>query len=345
MTINARSWMIWVVAATVVAMVARNPMYAMIVLLVSLLMMATFGRSNRDDAMPLRRLAVIFLLVSATYNALFVHVGETVLFELPPWPLIGGPITLEAIVEGASNGLTLLTLLVVFAALSAIVPMSDLTRLMPAAFRDLGVVLLIAVNYVPETRRQLRRIRDAQAIRGHQLRGLRDWRPLVVPLLVGGLERAMRLSETMVARGYGSTTDVASHPAEQLALVFGLLAAAAGWFVVLWHGWQGWLLLLAGLLATVVVLWVRGRRAKRTSYRPLPWRSMDFVLLFCALIGLAGVLIPWPFLDRSTLTYVPYPTLTLPPFDWLIGLSIAALAIPAIIAVASGSTGGEAGRT
>jgi energy-coupling factor transport system permease protein len=337
--------MIWVTAAAVVTMVARNPMYTTIVLLVSLLTMTTFGRSNRDDAMPLRRLAVVFLLVSATYNALFVHAGETVLLQLPAWPLIGGPITLEAIVEGASNGLILLTLLVVFATLSAIVPMSDLTRLMPAAFRDLGVVLLIAVNYVPETRRQLQRIRDAQAIRGHQVSGFRDWRPLVVPLLVGGLERAMRLSETMVARGYGSTADVASHPVERLALVLGLLAAAAGWFVVIWTGWQGWLLLLAGLLVTVTVLWVRGRRAKRTSYRPLPWRRLDFVVLFCAVIALACALIPWPFIDRTTLTYIPYPSLMLPPFDWLIGLSIAALAIPAIMAAVFGQQNGMDGQS
>jgi energy-coupling factor transport system permease protein len=343
MTMNAKAWTIWVVAAAVTAMIARNPMYASIVLLVSLLVMATFGRPNREAGLPLMRLAVIFLLASSVYNALFVHAGETVLIELPSWPLIGGPITLEAIVEGASNGLTLLTLLVVFAALNAIVPMSELTRLLPAAFRDLGVVLLIAVNYIPETRRQLRRIRDAQAIRGHQLRGLRDWRPLVVPLLVGGLERAMRLSETMVARGYGSTADLESHPAEQLALVFGLLAAAAGWFIVVWHGWHGWLLLLAGLTATVAVLWIRGRRVSRTNYRPMPWRLPDIILLSCALISLAGVVIPWPFVDRTTLAYVPYPRLTLPPFDWWIGLAIALLAIPAMSTITSGSTGTKAG--
>ena len=327
---NAKPWLIWIGATAVLVMVARNPLYALIVLLATLLMKAIFARPDRDGDLPLLRLAVIFLLISAVYNALFVHVGETVLFHLPPWPLIGGPITLEAIVEGAANGLTLLTLLVVFAALSAIVPMSDLTRLLPAAFRDLGVVLLIAVNYVPETRRQLRRIRDAQAIRGHQVRGLRDWRPLVVPLVVGGLERAMRLSETMVARGYGSTADVASRPAERALLVFGLLAAVAGWLVVVWQGWPGWLLLAAGALATGLVVWTRGKRARRTSYKAPAWRATGYALLLAAILALVVILLPWPFVDRTTLHYNPYPSLSLPPFDLLIGLALAGLALPAL---------------
>jgi len=343
MTINARSWLIWVCATAVLTMVARNPLYASLILLVTLLMMATFGRSNRDDGLPLWRLAILFLLIPAIYNALFVHVGQTVIFRLPAWPLVGGPITLEAIVEGASNGLTLFTLLMVFAALSAIVPMSDLTRLMPAAFRDLGVVLLIAVNYVPETRRQLKRIREAQAIRGHELRGLRDWRPLVVPLLVGGLERAMRLSETMVARGYGSTADVESHPLEQLLMVFGLLAAVAGWFLVLWQGAVGWVLLMIGGSALLSLLWIRGRRAKRTTLRPQSWRTLDSWLLFSALLALVIILLPWTFVNHLTLNYVPYPSLSLPPFDWLIVLALIGLALPAAYAAMRGELNGKGG--
>jgi energy-coupling factor transport system permease protein len=332
MRTNAKAWVIWMGAAAVITMKARNPLYALIMLSIALLMIATFGRADREAAIPLRKVAIVFLLVSALYNALFVHVGETVLFTLPPWPLIGGPVTLEAIVEGASNGLTLLTLLVIFAALGAIVPMSELTRLMPAAFRDLGLVLLIAVNYVPETRRHLRRIRDAQAIRGHEVRGLRDWRPLVVPLLVGGLERAMRLSETMVARGFGSTSDEASRPAEQLLLVIGLLAAVLGWVMVIWRGSAGWILLLGGLLAMSAVVVARGRRAKRTSYRRQQWRSIDSLLLITAIVALAVVILPWPFVDQSSLTWTPYPVLSLPPLDWFLVLALAGLALPALVA-------------
>lgn len=331
MRTNAKAWVIWIGAAAIVTMIARNPLYALMLLSIALLMMATFGRPDREGALPLGKLALVILLVSAVYNALFVHAGETVLFTLPDWPLVGGQVTLEAIVEGVSNGLILLTLLVIFAALGAIVPMSELTRLMPAAFRDLGLVLLIAVNYVPETRRHLRSIRDAQAIRGHEVRGLRDWRPLVVPLLIGGLERAMRLSETMVARGFGSVGDEASRPGEQLLLVVGLLAAVAGWFIAVWRGPSGWILLLAGLLAMATVVMARGRRVKRTSYRPQPWRMIDVSLAVVAVVALAAILLPWPFIDQSSLTWTAYPVLTLPSLDLFVVLAIAGLALPALV--------------
>jgi energy-coupling factor transport system permease protein len=334
---NARAWVIWIGAVAVATMLARNPLYSLVILSVGLLMMAVFGRRDEENGLPLRRLAVIILVISAVYNALFVHAGESVLFVLPDWPLIGGPVTLEAVAEGLANGLVLLTLLAIFAALGDIVPMSELTRLMPAAFRDLGLVLLIAVNYVPETRRHLRRIQDAQAIRGHELRGLRDWRPLVVPLLVGGLERAMRLSESMVARGFGSTGDEASRPVEQLALIGGLLAAVAGWFVVVWRGGAGWLLLLTGVAAMAAVVLARGRRARRTHYRQEPWRAVDVLLAGTALVTLAVVALPWSFVDRGTLAWTPYPRLALPPLDWLVMLALAGLALPALWAGFSGS--------
>jgi energy-coupling factor transport system permease protein len=209
--------------------------------------------------------------------------------------------------------------------------MSELTRLMPAAFRDLGLVLLIAVNYVPETRRHLRRIQDAQAIRGHELRGLRDWRPLVVPLLVGGLERAMRLSETMVARGFGSTNHEPSRPVEQLVLIGGLLAAVAGWLIVVWRGGAGWLLLLVGVAAIGAVLLGRGRRARRSNYRRQPWRRIDVALTGTAILALAVVAFPWSFVDQGTLAWTPYPRLSLPPLDWLVVLALGGLALPALL--------------
>ena len=67
-----------------------------------------------------------------------------------------------------------------------VVPTAELAGLTPTALYELGLVLLVAITYVPETARHFQRIREAQAIRGHRLRGLRDWRPIVIPLLVGG---------------------------------------------------------------------------------------------------------------------------------------------------------------
>jgi energy-coupling factor transport system permease protein len=319
------------VAAAIITIIARNPLYTFIILIVTRIMVTAFASIEDDYHLPFWRIALITLLISAAYNALFVHVGQTVLFILPDWPLIGGPITLEAVVDGARNGLILVTLLSIFLALNSIVPTGDLVKLSPAAFQDMSVAILITLTYVPETRRQLKRIREAQAIRGHEIHGLRDYRPLVIPLLVGGLERAMRLAETMVARGYGATRDVKPHPGERIALIVAMIGALVGWLLTFWRPVLGWLLLGVSIAIVGVLIWRRGRLAPRTHYVASKWSLREVLLVITAVIALSIVLLPWPFVDGSTLFYSPYPLLHFPTFSWVIGLALAAMALPAVI--------------
>ena len=125
--------------------------------------------------------------------------GDTVLLHLPDWlPLLGGPVTLESLAYGATNGLTLTVIFGGFAVLNRVTPVRDLVQFAPRAFHEAGVVLSIAFTFIPQTTRSLARIREAQAVRGHRARGLRDWLPIVVPLLVSGLERSVGLAEAMV---------------------------------------------------------------------------------------------------------------------------------------------------
>src|SRR4030043_448637 len=95
-----------------------------------------------------------------------------------------------------------------FTVLNLALPVRDLISLIPRAFFPVAVVTSIAVTYLPTTLRQLRQIREAQAVRGHQVRSLRDWLPLLMPLLVGGLEHAMQMAEAMTARGFASPRSV-----------------------------------------------------------------------------------------------------------------------------------------
>src|SRR4030065_1354430 len=95
-------------------------------------------------------------------------------------------------------------MLLSFMLLNLALPVRDLLRLIRRAFFPVAVVTSIAVTYLPTTLRQFQQIREAQAVRGHQVRSLRDWLPLLMPLLVGGLEHAMQLAEAMTARGFAS---------------------------------------------------------------------------------------------------------------------------------------------
>jgi energy-coupling factor transport system permease protein len=333
MTFNGRAWIAWIAIVAILTMVTRNPLYTMILFLVTRLVMVAFGREDLVVPLSLWRIGVIMIGFSVLYNGLFVHVGTTVLFSLPAWPLIGGPVTAEALVAGFVNGLILVTLLSTFAVLNAIVPLKELVRLAPAALQDFGVVVMVALTYVPETRRHYERIRQAQAIRGHQLRGLGDWRPIILPLLIGGLERAMHLAETMVARGYGSTERFGGRPTESAAIFTGLLAAAVGWLMIAIGLGLGWVLLLAGSGVMATLLWRRGRRLRRSGYSSSPWRPRDSLLVCTSVATLILAIVPWSFANQTSLVYSPYLTLSPPDFDWLYGLVFMALAWPAFAAV------------
>jgi energy-coupling factor transport system permease protein len=326
---HTQAWVVWLVAAAVLALSTRNPLYLILLLLVARLVAVVCGRPDAGFSLPLLKLGLFIMTFATLLNALFVPIGSVILFRLPDWPLIGGAVTLEAAVYGAINGLVLWTLLVIFAAINEIVPTADLVRLTPRALRDLGVVILIAVTYVPETIQQVQRIREAQAIRGNRLSHWRDWRPVLTPLLIGGLERAMILAETMVARGYGATADTEQPWRVRLLLLLALGLSFGGWVWSFWVGWPGWVLLVLGLLLVAVWLWQAGRQVKVTRYRPQPWTKWDVGLIGTAVLPLLFLFLPW--FDRSSLFYTPYPALTIPPLDLLFAVALLCLAYPAVI--------------
>jgi len=201
---NSRAWLVWMMAALAVAMLATNPLYLVIVLLCAALVRASFGAG---DSLPAWRFGLTVVAFSTFYNTLLTHLGDTVLFTLPrALPLVGGPITLEAIAFGASRGLALWALFAVFAVFNDVLSPYELVRLTPRFLREAGLVISITLAFVPQTVRSFRQVREAQAIRGHQLRGVRDLAALLVPLLADSLEKAVQLAEAMEARGYGQTS-------------------------------------------------------------------------------------------------------------------------------------------
>jgi energy-coupling factor transport system permease protein len=316
----------------VITLMTRNPFYIIILLLAARLVQTACTVSGAEMRFHFWRLATIIILASIVFNMLMVHIGQTVLFTLPEnWWLIGGAVTLEAAIYGSISGLVLVTLLALFLAFNAVVPPSELIRLTPRAVADIGLVVIIAVTYVPETLEQLKRIREAQALRGHRIRGVRDWRPVVIPLLVGGLERARGLAETMVSRGYGDTSEKRHSARIQVALVGGLLLTFTGWLLTFWFGRPGWILLMAGVALVVGLFVWLGNQVAHTRYRSRSWNRWDWSLAICTIVPLSLVMIPFPFVDRSTLFYTPYLLTTLPPVDILLGLGLAMLAAPAIL--------------
>jgi biotin transport system permease protein len=65
----------------------------------------------------------------------------------------------------------------------------------------IGLVIAMALRFIPLLAERADRIREAQAARGGSARGLRGLRTTVVPLLVQVLQLAHTVSEALDARG------------------------------------------------------------------------------------------------------------------------------------------------
>jgi energy-coupling factor transport system permease protein len=334
--IHPLAWVGWLVAVLATLSAGRNPLHLVLVLLcIAVVEAATPAMTDRriTPITPLR-FALTVTAISAILNALSVRYGDSVLLRLPVWlPLLGGAVTLEALVFGALSGLTLAGLFVAFVVAQRLLPTSALVGLIPRVFYPLAVVAAIAITFVPTTLRQARQIREAQAIRGHQLQRLRDWLPLLLPLLIGGLERAFQLAEAMAARGFASAGQPQHAIALRAAMVTGLAALLAGWLLILTWGQPraGQLLMFCGGGLLVGTLWLVGRRAPRTRYRRTPWAAGDTAVLIGAAVSAIAFTLPLPGIDRAVLAYYPYPLLHLPRFDPVLGFATLGLAWPAAV--------------
>jgi energy-coupling factor transport system permease protein len=268
-----------------------------------------------------------------------MHAGQIVLFRLPAgWPLVGGPITLEAVIAGAISGLAMFTILVVFAAFNAVMDHYQLLRATPGFLFQAGVVVSIAITFVPQMVLSAREIRQAQRIRGHRFRGVRDLVPLVIPLLANGLERAIQLAETMEARGFSSAVEPLSRRQallSQSGMLAGLLGLLVGLSLLAFSpqaSTAGWVLAGLGVIGLLVVLGLQGRRVHRTRYRRPRWQARDTAVVIASGFVLATMVVA-RLVVPETLYYSPYPpNPLLPPFQPLVGLALLLLTLTALLA-------------
>lgn len=340
--IHPTAWLIWLFTVIVALSTTRNPIYLGIILVCLAGVVRAIRATTPAPPLPLSigRLALLIVFTSAVFNLITAHFGQTILFQVPATiPLLGGPFTLEALVFGAINGLALAGFLGAFSVLTLALPAHALVRLMPRALYPMAVVVSIAVAFVPTTLLQFQQVREAQLVRGHQVRGLRDWLPLFMPLLIGGLERAFQLAEAMTARGLGMVGAQAAEDKGRLRatthtplLVLGLVALLAGLLLRLMWGQvaPGLAAIVLGAGLIVAALWLQGRAIKRTSYRTQPWTGHDWAVAAGAAITAVGYVL-LPRATSASLGYTPYPKLSLPPFDWPVALATLGLAVPAIV--------------
>ncbi len=349
-TYHTRTWLLWLAAAGLAALLTRNPLYLALIALAARAVDAATAAYEQaagpDAADPRRhswgwflRVGLVLATVAALFNGLGSHLGATVLGSLPhEWPLIGGPLTVESFAYGGLAGLAVIVVLIVAGTFNLGADTYALLRAIPAAFSQAGLVTAIGLAYVPQTITRLREIREAQQLRGHRFRGLGATLPLAVPLLAGGLDRAINLAEAMEARGFSHRTADPTGGAAlaqrriRAALLGGTGAVGVGAFLLIYYRQApmgGAAVLIAGLVALAWALRALGRLSRHSRYRRELWRRRDSGVCVALALSLGVTLTVW-FTHAGWWVYSPYPQLAWPPFDPLIGLGLALLAAPAL---------------
>lgn len=153
----------------------------------------------------------IFAIRTLTGILIGVPIPGRTIFSIPVLPLpswmagirIGGDVTLERLSLTAHEGVMLATIVALLGAAASLSSPHRLLRSLPIMIYEFGVAVVIATSLVPQLVTSTIRIREAQRLRGQDLRGLRSWKRVALPLLEDSLSRSLDLAAAMDARGYG----------------------------------------------------------------------------------------------------------------------------------------------
>lgn len=321
---HAAAWAAWVGMVMVLALVTTNPLYLVIVLL-GVVLVAVLAPRDGTGATSVRALALFGVsmfgisLVIATING---NYGDHILFtvpgpEVPSWLgglRLGGPVSAEGLVAAAIRGMAILSILLAFGVFNGAVSPQRVLRSTPAALFQASLVVTVGLTLLPASIEDLRRVREMRALRGAS-GGLRDLPSLVVPAVIGGLERSMRLAEAMEARGYGAAPALPAGARLAAAASAPLFVAAAwGWFYE--PGWRPFAAFAAFAAVACLAYWWRtaARLHHTTRMQSDPLETGDrlavafalaagFVALAARLTGFGG------------LTYNPFAGLGVPAFS------------------------------
>jgi energy-coupling factor transport system permease protein len=331
--LHAATWIAWLTAVSVFAFSVTNPLYVVLALGAVLVVHLSFP----PDDSPVGRAVRIFLAVGLfllvfrlAFVALLPNPGRTALFGLPDFKTprwlggleLGGPVSAEVLMGGASEGLRLLVVLAAFGVFNARADVVSLIRTVPSAFRDVGLVVSVAVAFVPGMLRTVSDVRDAQRLRGEW--GLRRLAPsLVVPVLGLSLERALLLAESMDVRGYGRGEPSRAARALMWSGLGGIFVAVAVW--VSGTPRVGGVIALVGCGLIVLGFRAASLASPVTHMAGRPVTAFDVAVMGAAIVAIVATL--FAGVDAA---YDPYPVVGWPAFSWPTAAITMLFALPAV---------------
>lgn len=340
-TLDSRCWLAWGLAAMTPLMLGRNPWVLLTVMIIVVVVRAVWSpRANQHGFGWFLQIAAVFLTLSVFFNLLTVHAGDRVLGSLPAaWPVIGGDLTWNALVYGVLSGFALFTLVLIGITVGSHISWIELAHALPRRLAPIAVTGSVAWAFLPQTAVAWRQIRDAQIMRGHTFRGIRDFVPIVVPLLAGGLERSLVVAEALESRGFGGPAKLRVEEAQparalvaDLGTIAGLVAVAVSAYCVA-VGMLTWAVACLGI--GIPTLFAASRLATsqtlvRARYRITRWSTADTAVTASSAV-VTLVVVGWNLVRPESLAWRVYPDLTAPHADIVLMLVLGPLIVPAFM--------------
>lgn len=238
--VDARVKVTLLLVATAVLFAARAPWTLAVWAMLCLLVLRASGIGGKAVARALKPVALLFA---------FIVCANLVSCDGSADVAIAGSVGISTV--GAARAATAVSRIIMLVCLALSVATSTTpTKLAHACtslmrplghigvpIEDVGLVLSMALRFIPVVSEEAGRIRLAQRARGVNfdegsvLRRVRAWAAVLTPLVVGLFRRADRVAESMDARCYGQRSSgqhrrVPLQPADKLVLLGGLVVMA-----------------------------------------------------------------------------------------------------------------------
>ncbi|MFD9422820.1 MULTISPECIES: energy-coupling factor transporter transmembrane component T [unclassified Streptomyces] len=302
-TLHPVAWWIWALALATAVSRTNNPLLLFLVLAV-LGYVITMRRTEAPWARGFTYylyLALTVVAIRVVFRAIFatgITPRDHFLFSLPHIPTpnwyagiqLGGPVSLEALLSAATDGLRLACLLCCIGAANTLANPKRALRVLPGALYELGVAVTVSISVAPQLVQSVQRVHRAKRLRAGPSKGLRALRGIIVPVLEDALERSLRLAAAMDSRGYGRTGTATRRSrratgALMLLGMCGLCAGAYGLLDATAPKLLGLPAMGAGALLCFAGLRLGGRRVTRTTYRPDPWHFAEWAVAACGVLS------------------------------------------------------------
>ena len=191
---------IFYVCVIVPVMFCVNPVLSCISLAGALAVL--FARQGRKAAKKL--IFLIFPVIGAVINPLFVHKGTTNLFILN-----NNPVTLESVLYGLVMGMLISSTILWFSSFNSIMTSDKLLYIFGAASPKIALILSMALRYIPLYGQQVKKVRQAQQVMGlykedNAIDKIRAGARIFSVMVSWALENGVITADSMTARGYGT---------------------------------------------------------------------------------------------------------------------------------------------